>query len=193
MPKKNRDVRRVKASSLSAIEALVNAGKAVVSADNSIVIAMMQEAIRAGRTEMTFFVSPEQATAVMQWFLTPGRIKQMDVELVSKEERAKIKSELGVNIPAAASSRGRCSNGHVYGLFEFIQQGIREHGSDYVHATMELKNTAVLRINPVQLLICPKCSERFVIFHKDLYACYRDDGKLLYGCCKGEIPGPILA
>ena len=180
-------------SLVSSIEALVNAGKAVVSADNSIMIAMMQEAIRAGRTEMTFFVSPEQATAVMQWYLTPGRIKQMDVELVSKEERAKIKSALGVNIPAAASSRGKCSNGHVYGLFEFIQQGIREHGRDFVLATMELKNTAVLRINPVQNLICPKCNERLIIFHKDLYACHRDDGKLLYGCCKGELPGPILA
>jgi hypothetical protein len=178
---------------LGSIEALVKSGKGVVSADNSIIIAMVQEALKAGRTDVTFFVSPEQATAVMQWYLTPARIKAMDVELVSKEELAKIESELGVHLAAASSSRGQCSNGHAYGLFEFIQQGLREHGGDYVRATMNLKSAAVLRINPVQHLICAKCNENLILFHKDLYSCHRDDGKLLYGCCKGEIPGPILA
>jgi hypothetical protein len=129
----------------------------------------------------------------MQWYMTPQRVKAMDVELVSKEELAKIKSKLGIHFGAASSSRGKCSNGHVYGLFEFIQQGLREHGGDFVRATMELKNVAVLRINPVQNLICATCNERLIIFHKNHYECRRDDGKLLYGCCKGEIPGPILA
>ena len=35
---------------LSSIEAVVNGGKAVVSADNSIIIAMMQEALKHGRS-----------------------------------------------------------------------------------------------------------------------------------------------
>jgi len=178
---------------LHSIEAAIHDGKAVVSADNSIIIAMVQEALKAGRTDVTFFVSPEQATAVMQWYLTPARIKSLGVEVVSKEELEKIESELGVHLAAAASSRGQCSNGHWYGLFEFIQQGLSEHGGEFVRATMELKNAAVLRINPVQHLICATCHERLIIFYKDLYSCYRDDGKLLYGCCKGEIPGTMTA
>jgi len=177
-------------SLLSSIEAIVKGGRAVVSADNSIIIAMVQEALKADRMDTTFYVSPEVGAAVRQWYLTPKRIKQMDVKVVSKEELARIKSELGVNVPGGFSSRTRCPNEHVYGLFEFVQQGIHEHGRDHVREIMELKNTAVLRINPVQALLCPKCNERLLTII-EYYECRRDDGKLLYGCCRGEIPGPF--
>jgi hypothetical protein len=56
---------------------------------------------------------------------------------------------------------------------------------------MELKNTAVLRINPIQALICPECNERLMRII-EYYECVRDDGKLLYGCCRGEIPPPPI-
>ena len=80
---------------LSSIEAVVNGGKAVISADNSIIIAMMQAALKNGRSA-TFYVSPAQGQAVMRWYWTPGRIKEIGMEAVSKEERAKIESELGL-------------------------------------------------------------------------------------------------
>src|SRR6202453_3997630 len=98
MPKKNRDDRRhkatskkrddqrFKASSVSSIDAIVSGGKAVVSADKSIIIAMVQEALKADRMETTFYVSPEVGAAVRQWYLTPRRIKEMGVKVVSKEE-----------------------------------------------------------------------------------------------------------
>ena len=137
-------------SLLSCIEAVVNGGKAVVSADNSIIIAMMQEALKNGRSA-TFYVSPEQAQAVMRWYRTPGRIKEIGIEPVSKEERARIESELEVkDMGPWFSNRIECPCGGVYGAFEFMQQGLRQHGRDWVGAVMELKNTAVLRINPAQ-------------------------------------------
>ena len=58
-------------SLLSSIEAAVNGGATVVSADSSIIIAMMQEALKIGRTA-TFYVSFAQAQAVMCWYRTPG-------------------------------------------------------------------------------------------------------------------------
>jgi len=111
-------------SLLSSISAVVNGGKAVVSADNSIVIAMMQEALANGRCA-TFYVSPAQAQAVMRWYWTPGRIEEIGFEAVSKEERAKIESELGVrDMGPMFSNRIQCTLcPGVYGAFEFMEQG----------------------------------------------------------------------
>jgi hypothetical protein len=81
-------------ASLNSIEEVVNGGRAVISADKSIIIAMMQEAVKSGRSAV-FYVSPEQGQAVMRWYWTPGRIKEIGMEAVSQEERAKIESVLG--------------------------------------------------------------------------------------------------
>jgi hypothetical protein len=54
-------------SLVSPIEALVKGGKAVVSADNSIIIAMMLEALKSGRS-VTFYVAPSQAYSLMRLY-----------------------------------------------------------------------------------------------------------------------------
>ena len=89
---------------LRSVEAVVYRGKTVISADHSIIMAMMQQALTNGRSA-TFYVSPAQAQAVMPLYWAPGRIKEM-------------------------------------------QQGRREDRRDFV--AVELKNTAVLRINLAQ-------------------------------------------
>jgi hypothetical protein len=66
---------QISESLLMSIEAVVNGGKAVVSADNSIIVAMMQEALTHGRSA-TFYVSPAQAQAVMRLFCPPGESKK---------------------------------------------------------------------------------------------------------------------
>jgi hypothetical protein len=173
------------------IEEIVGGGKAVVSADNSIIVAMMQEALRKGRSA-TFYVAPTQAQAVMRWYWTPGRIKEIGMEAVSKEERVKIEKELGVkDMGPWFSNRIQCPCGGVYGGFEFIQQGIREHGKNWVGVVMELKNTAIIRINPTQSAFCPKCNQFLLANH--WYEMVDDWGKMIYGCCSGETPGTILA
>lgn len=172
---------------LNSIEAAVNGGKAVVSADGSIIIAMVQEALKHGRS-VTFYVSPAQAQAVMRWYWTPWRVKEIGYEMVSNEEMAKIESELGLRCVAPMySNRIQCPCGGVYGMFEFMQQGLREHDRDWIKAVMELKNTAVLRINPALDAFCPQCNLRLPTVHH--YGMPSPEWPLIYGCCSG----PILA
>lgn len=168
---------------LSSIEATVNAGKAVVTADNSIVISMMLEALKRGWTA-TFYVPPAQAQAVMRLYWTPRRIKEIGMETVSQEERDKIESELGVkDMGPWLSNRIECPCGGVYGAFEFMQQGLEVHGKNWVGAVVELKNTAVLRINPAQSAFCPQCHQVLAPVH--YYEMRMPNGTLSYGCCYG--------
>jgi hypothetical protein len=174
---------------LGAIEAAVNAGKTVVSADNSIVIAMMLEALKHGRSA-TFYVAPAQAQALMRIYWTPRRVKEIGMAPVSKEERAKIESELGVkDMGPWFSNRVECPCGGVYGAFEFMQQGLEVHGRNWVGAVIELKNTAVMRINPAQEAFCPRCSH--VLLQGHWYEMRMPNGTLSYGCCSG--PDIIIA
>ncbi len=178
---------------LGSIEAAVNGGKAVISADNSIIIAMVQEALRRGRSA-TFYLTPEQGDAVMRWYWTPGRIKEHGMEVVSDEEKAKIESELGYSCAGTwFSNRIKCPRCEtVYGMFEFIQQGLREHDKDWIKAVLGLKNTGVLRVNPDLDAFCPQCNLVLPTTHD--YEMRMPNGTLSYGCCRGELPGgPILA
>jgi hypothetical protein len=172
---------------LNSIESVVNGGKAVVSADNSIIIAMVQEALGHGRSE-TFYVSPVQGQAVMRWYWTPGRIKEIGLQAVSEEEKAKIESELDLTgWGQMFSNRIECPCGGVYGMFEFLQQGLREHDRDWIKSVMQLKDVSVLRINPALDAFCPQCSQFLPTGH--WYQMRMPNGTLSYGCCSG---GTIL-
>lgn len=174
-------------SLLKSVEATVNGGKGVVSADNGVVVAMIQNALKSGRSA-TFYVSPAQAQAVMRWYWTPGRIKEIGYEAVSSEERDRIESELGITCKGSwFSNRAECPTcGAVYGMFEFMQQGLREHDRDWVKAVLELKNASVIRVNQALDALCAQCNG--LIIHGHWYGMHADDGTLIYGCCSGEIP-----
>ncbi|WP_251022561.1 hypothetical protein [Streptomyces sp. ISL-10] len=164
---------------MSAIEAVVSSGKAVISADDSSIVAAVQETLRKGGSA-TFYVTHAQAAAVNSWYWTPKRIRETEVEAVSKEEKARIEAELGVKETGALfSNRIPCECGRVYGAFEFVQQGIREHGREAVGAVLELKDTSVIRVNPVQVTVCPDCNQRLLRGH---YYCWVNG----YGCCKSD-------
>jgi hypothetical protein len=90
---------------LNSIDTVVGAGKAVISADNSVIVAMMQAALRQGRSA-TFYVSREQGQALMRWYWTPGRIKEIGMEPVSKEENG---SPIALNAGRAEACMG-CLN-----------------------------------------------------------------------------------
>ncbi len=171
---------------LGSIDGVVNSGKAIVSADSSIIIAMVQEALKYGRSA-TFYVAPEQGQAVMRWYWTPGRIKEIGMEAVSKEEKAKIEFELGLKcVGTWFSNRIQCPCGGAYGMFEFMQQGLREHDRDWIKAVLELKHTSVLRVNPALDAFCPQCHQ--VLMSGHWYEMKASNGTLIYGCCRGEIP-----
>jgi hypothetical protein len=173
---------------LNSIDAVVGGGKAVISADNSIIIAMMQEALTHGRSAV-FYVSCAQASAVWRWYWTPRRIKDIGMEVVSKEERARIESELGIKCEGPwpwFSNRIQCPTcGGVYGMFEFMQQGLREHDRDWIKAVFALKNTSVIRVNPALDAICAYCNELLLMGH--WYGMPSDTCPLIYGCCSGPI------
>jgi len=176
-------------SLLKSVEAVVNGGKSVVSTDNSIVVAMIQEAVKSGRTA-TFYVSPAQAQAVMRWYWTPARIDEIGYELVSQEEKDRIESELGITCAGSwFSNQVDCSAcGATYGMFEFMQQGLREHDRDWIKAVVELRNASVIRVNQALDALCANCNTLIIRGH--WYGMHDSKGTLIYGCCSG---GGILA
>ncbi|MGX1757205.1 hypothetical protein ACWIG5_09895 [Streptomyces lydicus] len=166
-------------ASLNAIDAVVGNDHAVISADDGNVVATVQEALCNGRSA-TFYISSIQAAAVKSWYWTPRRIKERGMEPVSREERYRIESDLGIrDIGTSYSNRIRCECGSVYGAFEFIQQGIREHGKDAVDAALDLTNAYILRVNPATDPVCASCQERILVGHEY-------DMAARYGCCRSE-------
>jgi hypothetical protein len=146
-------------SLLAHIEAVAESGKATISADDTSIVAIVKETIRSGRS-VSFYLTPGQADAVRAWYWTPERVKASGIKVVSSDEKAKIESELGIeNMVSFRCTRIQCECGHIYGAFEFLQQGIREHGVDAVRAVLSLKNLTFLRANPSLVMVCPNCTQ----------------------------------
>ncbi|MCX5010275.1 MULTISPECIES: hypothetical protein [unclassified Streptomyces] len=146
-------------SLLAHVEAVVGEGKAVFSADDEAVVAFVQEAIRSGRTA-SFFLSREQARILRSLHWTPERVKASRLEPVSSEEKSRIESELGLgDIGYFRFADFACKNGHTFSAYDFLKEGIREHGVDAVKAIFELKNAAFLRVNPHFVVTCPDCDQ----------------------------------
>ncbi|MCP9960124.1 hypothetical protein [Streptomyces sudanensis] len=164
-------------ASLDTVESVVRDGKVVISADDSTVVAMVQDAVMSGRA-VTFYLSRAQFTAVNAWYWTPTRIRAVGMEAVTHEEKARIESELGIRISGSSySNRIECHCGRGYGTFEFVQQGIREHGREAVAAALELEVSHVLRVNQPLTAVCPDCDEELLARHdykQDKYACCKD-------------------
>jgi hypothetical protein len=144
---------------LAHIEAITGAGKATISADDNDIVAIVKESIRSGK-RASFYLSAAQTNAIRAWYWTPARVKASGIKVISSDERSKIQSELGIeNIESFRCTRTECVCGHVYGAFEFLQQGIREHGVDAVRLVFELKNSTFLQSNPTFVLVCPNCQQ----------------------------------
>jgi hypothetical protein len=159
-----------------AIESIVRGGKAVMMAEDGVIVAAVQDAVLKGRSA-TFYLSRAQFTAVNKWYWTPQMISGTGLLPVPLEERNRIRSELGIEETGLAySNRIACVCGRTYGSFEFMQQGLREHGLEAVQAIFSMKDAAVIRVNPNQETICPDCKLTLLAPH---YYCYWS-----YGCCR---------
>lgn len=171
-------------ATLHRIEETVQAGKGVVSAEHSILVSMIQEAFARGRS-LTFYVPPSVGLTVMHWYWTPRRIREFGMRAVSKEERERIEKLLSVtDMGPWFSNRLECTVcGGVYGAYEFVEQGLKQHGQNWVGVAMELKDTAIIRINPAQNAFCPDCNHVMLGSHN--YRMDDDWGKLIYACCSG--------
>lgn len=145
---------------LEAAEKIVSEGACVISGDCETIIAAVKDTVESGKSA-TFYVSVDTAAKINEWYWTPERRKELQVEEVSAEEQAHIEKELGLKDAIILSNRTSCEKcGNVYGAFEFLQQGLKEHGRAAVEAVLTMRNVALIRVNPTEVAVCPNCSER---------------------------------
>nr|WP_271212495.1 hypothetical protein [Rhodococcus wratislaviensis] len=180
-------------TSLDRIDATVENGNCVISADRDTILAVVRYAIENGRSA-TFYMPKEHADAVNSWFWTAERRSELEVNAVTAEEKLKIERYLGIRIPEqSCSNRIECPVcGYFYGAFEFIQQGIRENGREPVETIMTMVNTAVVRVNPRAVAVCSKCGHPFregrtvgdLFYPFGNYYQYAPQ----YGCCSNTTP-----
>ncbi|WP_051836963.1 hypothetical protein [Streptomyces sp. NRRL WC-3742] len=169
---------------LAEIDKLVATGKMVASASDEAVADIVITTIANGVTA-SFYLTRAQATIVKDRFWTPERIRRSGLRPISEEETERIRAELGVKVTNFRITPIKCSCGHTYDAFDFIQQGIREHGIDVVNSVFSLKDSTFLQVNPSFTPICPVDNQKLSRSHNP------DDG-IEYdcdeygGCCYQE-------
>lgn len=142
---------------LGTIETLVKQGKTVISAEDSAIVELALKAIEIGITA-TFYLKQAQFSEIIRRNWTPERLNTTNFQPLSLEEIARIKADFNIELDGY-SSRETCPRcGSVYGTYEFIQQGIKEHGEEAVRAVFSLKNASVLQVRPRQNIICQSCN-----------------------------------
>ena len=141
---------------LSHVDALTGSGKAVVSADDATVVALVKKAIESDQSA-SFYLTRSQASAVREWYWTPERTRFTGIKPISAEEDNKISSDLGLNVTNFRFAPSRCECGHEYGAFDFLAQGIRQHGLEAVRAIFSLENSTFFQVNPTFVAVCPAC------------------------------------
>jgi hypothetical protein len=165
-------------ASIGNIDELVNRGKVIITADSSIIHSMVQSAIESGLTS-TFYISRKQCLDILRSYWTLDLIAETGLKSVPKEEIAKIEKQLDVKVVGQCFSNYlECPNGHTYGAYEFIKQGISEHGPEFVKGVIDAQETSVIRVNPSGWEVCPTCQAMVLGPH------YYTLGNGRYGCCR---------
>jgi hypothetical protein len=171
-------------SVLNNIESVAAAGKAVMVGDSKTIEAIVKDAIENERT-VSFYLTNAQADAVREWYWKPSWVAYTGLREISAEEATNISSKLGLdNLKGFRFAAVQCACGHTYGAFEFLEQGIREHGLESVKAVFALKNAKFLQVNPSLVPVCPACGQKLK----------RDPGGITYegptyagcSCCAPE-------
>lgn len=172
------------------VETLVHQGKTVVSAEDSTTIEWAIKTIAKGRTA-TLYCKPAVFEAIRRWYWTPERAKVVGFKPISPEQAARVKSDFNIAVDGYANSLDCPRCGHVYSTYEFIQQGIEEHGEEYVRAAFSLKRVAIIQINPVQDTICRSCRLHILLTGAGGYGSYdyeyRCNLNNAYACCRAIV------
>jgi hypothetical protein len=170
-------------SPLGHLEAVVDSGRAVISADDQTIVAIVQDTINSGRTA-TFYLSAAQSNYLRSWFFTPDRIAALGIDRITPGEAERITSELGIqNVESFRCNRIQCECGQLYGAFEFLQQGIREHGPEVVRAVFALDNFTMVNANRTLVEVCPNCNRALA----DANGGFTYDCDHYGGCCYEEV------
>jgi hypothetical protein len=166
------------------IDTVVASGKAVMNGDDRDIVDIVKEAIKTDKSA-SFYLTRAQANAIREWYWTPERIQLTGIEPISAEENERIRTELGINVTNFRYAPLQCECGHQYGAFDFLEQGVRQHGLTMVNSVFELKNSTFFQVNPSFVPVCPTCN-RMIRQGGGWYDC---DG---YGgcCCCAAIAFP---
>jgi hypothetical protein len=167
-------------SLLSHVDAVAASGKAVVSADDDTVVALVKKAIESDQS-VSFYLTRSQARAIREWYWTPERTRVTGIRPVSPEEDRKIKSELELNVTNFRYAPLECECGHVYGAYDFLAQGIRQHGLEGVKAVFSLTNSTFFQVNPRFVPVCPACERELPMMRQAGGGWY--DCEEYGGCC----------
>ena len=142
---------------LDEIESLVHHGKTVVSSEESTIIETVFRALEEGKTA-TFYLKPSIFSAIQKRYWTPDRVDAVGLRPITDEEAARVKADFGIVVDGFANTINCPRCGHGYGTYEFIEQGIREHGEELVKRVFATKWIAIVQVNPAQEPICPQCA-----------------------------------
>ena len=140
----------------NSLETLIRQNKNIISADDSTVIELVMLAITEKKTA-TFYLKPLLMTEIRKRYQQLESTPVVDLQPISREEATRIKSDFDIAVDGWASVETcpRCES--VYGTYEFIQQGIKEHGEAIVRAVFSLEGVAVLQVHPRQNTCCQSC------------------------------------
>lgn len=170
------------------VETVVHQGKSVVSLEDSAIVEWAIKAIEERRTA-TLYLKPTVFQAIRKWYWTPERVESVGLKPISTDHIAKIKSDFDIEVDGNANSLTcpRCGQG--YSTYEFIQQGIEEHGQEVVKDVFSLKRVAILQIHPVQNIVCRSCRLHVLIGVGDgksggYYYDYWCSQGNAYACCQ---------
>lgn len=189
-----------KSVDLDAIQALVHQGKTVVSSEDSAIIKWASKKIAAGDS-LTLYLKPTVFEAIRRWYWTPDRMSLAGLKPVTTETNERVKSDFGIDIDGYANSLECPRCGDHYSTYEFISQGVEEHGEEMVRKSFSLKRAAILQVNPVQNIACRKCGlhilnarsrRNIIIYYTYDYWCVAGNA---YACCSSHILNapPVIA
>jgi len=141
---------------LGIIQDLVKQGKSVITADDSTTIDMVLNAI-AERKTATFYLKPLVFSEIWKRHWTLERASKASLKAIDTAEAARIKSDFKIELDGWSSVETcpRCQAS--YGTYQFIQQGIKEHGEDAVRAVFSLEDVGILQVHPRQNTRCQGC------------------------------------
>ena len=168
---------------LGAIATLVKQGKTVISAEESAIVELVMKTIEEGKPA-TFYLKPIVCNEITKRYLTPERVEAVGLQPIPTEQADRIKSEFNIEIDGYANNMNCPRCGNLYSTYEFIQQGIKEHGEEAVRAVFSLKDVGILQVHPMQNSVCPRCGLYLARVGGGYYYDYRCVENNAYACCK---------
>ncbi|KAF2992821.1 hypothetical protein OGR47_07180 [Methylocystis sp. MJC1] len=168
---------------LGAVGTLVKQGKTIISAEDSEIIELVMKTIQEGKTA-TFYLKTMVCNEITRRYWTPERVETVGLQPIPTEQVSRIKSDFNIEIDGYANNMDCPRCGNHYSTYEFIEQGMKEHGEETVRAVFSLKDVGLLQVHPMQNSVCPRCGLYLARVRGGYTYDYRCSQNNAYACCK---------